>query len=39
MNTEVKEKTQIEKIDESNENYKYAYNTNFSKFKWLGEIG
>lgn len=33
---DVKEKTQIEKIDESNENYKYAYNTYFPKFKWLG---
>lgn len=36
MNTEIKEKTQIEKIDKSNENYKYAYNTDFEKFKWLG---
>lgn len=38
MNTEVKEKDkiQIEKINGSNENYKYAYNTKFSKFKWLG---
>ena len=33
---DVKEKTQIDKIDESNENYKYAYNTYFPKFKWLG---
>lgn len=36
MNMEIKEKTQIEKINESNRNYKSAYNTNFSKFKWLG---
>lgn len=36
MSTEVKEKTQIEKIDESNKNYKYAYSNNFPKFKWLG---
>lgn len=33
---EVKEKTQIEKINESNKNYIYAYNTYFPKFKWLG---
>ena len=36
MNNEKKEKTQIEKIDESNKNYKYAYNSNNTKFTWLG---
>ena len=30
------EKTQIEKINESCENYKYAYNSNNLKFTWLG---
>ena len=36
MNTEVKEKTQIEKIDKSNIDYKYAYNSKNKKFTWLG---
>lgn len=32
----VKIKTQVEKIDESNKNYKYAYNSKSLKFTWLG---
>lgn len=31
-----KTKSQIEKIDESNKNYKYTYNLNYPKFTWLG---
>ena len=36
MNTEVREKNQIKKIDESVKNYKYAYNSKNLKFTWLG---
>lgn len=36
MDTEVKEKTQVEKIEESIKNYKYAHETKFSKFSKLG---
>ncbi len=36
MQSTIKEKTQIEKIDYSNTNYKYAYNSNCLKFNWLG---
>lgn len=36
MKTEEVGKTQIERIDESSKNYKDAYNSNFYKFKWLG---
>ena len=32
----IKEKTQMEKIDISCDNYKYAYNSLNTKFKWLG---
>lgn len=36
MNTEVEEKNQIEKINDSCNNYKYAYKSNHSKFLKLG---
>lgn len=36
MNKLSKEKNQIEKIDESNINYKHAYNSKERKFNWLG---
>lgn len=36
MKKAINEKTQIEKIDDSNINYKYAYNSKFIKFNWLG---
>lgn len=34
--TETKKKTQIDKIENSCDNYKYVYNSNNSKFIWLG---
>ena len=36
MSIKIKEKTQIEKIDESNINYKIAYNSKNNKFNYLG---
>ena len=36
MSIKIKEKTHIEKIDESNINYKIAYNSKNNKFNYLG---
>lgn len=36
MSIKIKEKNQIEKIDESNINYKIAYNSKNNKFNYLG---